>query len=883
MRSTHEYYKDKMESILKSVFGPSNSESKPSGAETIQKLCGRITSATMLEDRRDALRAIKGMSRQYRREVGENCLDILIEAIKNDRSDAETVGYAVESLLNVISAEEGEERTDELMLGAEYASKILENPDNVDLLLNLLEEFEFQIRRPSTRLLTSLLFHKLFETQEAILRSPMGISKIMDVLSDSREVIRNDVLLLLAELTRSNSQIQKIVAFENAFERLMKIIEDEGLSDGDIVVEDCISIMQNLLRGNTSNQAFYREACQIQLLVSFFDFKISANTKWSDRKTANISAMLQFIRTLVSPTNSQQNISACQKMMQQCNLLNLLCTLMFAGGVPTQILVESINTVAEVIRGNMWNQQFFDSFETPSQPPRPGILAILMCMVNEKQPLPLRLAGLYCFQCYLYKNEAGQAKVINTLLPSSAETTVTSGQILCTGIFGTDPLSNWMTATALASALNSSLKPQLLRVQLSMQGKGQVTLLQQCSDLLVNSQTNNALSRIGLLLLLCSWLSECPAAVNQYLENPSNIPFLTEKIQHHYNTEHDKIIGGLCAILFGICLAYNDGSSPNYLPDTLRQIIARRIDQESFTQSLALISSSEAFTQASKQPQTIANSLNQVCFDYSFTVLFRQVSDVIHKALDPSTKTPIETATSTTTHAPSSLTDTGFEIQQYKDLLREQESQINIWKGKCEELEKALQEQTARSQVPINSVDLVNSSTNTESESEFQRIKDENVSLHRLQESMRQELAYKNTQLEKMREDLEHVQTDFYTNRSVDIQQLKKERDQLKAENELLLIEKNSLDQHLHYVQSQSSSESTVQVDELQQSIRKLQQENEQLRSRNETVEKEMEDLLVLLADNDTQLKQYKTLLTDNNIQIPESEEEEEDDDDEDV
>ena len=289
------------------------------------------------------------------------------------------------------------------------------------------------------------------------------------------------------------------------------------------------------------------------------------------------------------------------------------------------------------------------------------------------------------------------------------------------------------------------------------------------------------------------------------------------------------------------------------------------------------------FTQASKQPQTIANSLNQVCFDYSFTVLFRQVSDVIHKALDPSTKTPIETATSTTTHAPSSLTDTGFEIQQYKDLLREQESQINIWKGKCEELEKALQEQTARSQVPTNSVDLVNSSTNTESESEFQRIKDENVSLHRLQESMRQELAYKNTQLEKMREDLEHVQTDFYTNRSVDIQQLKKERDQLKAENELLLIEKNSLDQHLHYVQSQSSSESTVQVDELQQSIRKLQQENEQLRSRNETVEKEMEDLLVLLADNDTQLKQYKTLLTDNNIQIPESEEEEEDDDDEDV
>lgn len=38
--------------------------------------------------------------------------------------------------------------------------------------------------------------------------------------------------MLLQQLTKSNAAIQKIVAFENAFERLLDIITEEGNSDG---------------------------------------------------------------------------------------------------------------------------------------------------------------------------------------------------------------------------------------------------------------------------------------------------------------------------------------------------------------------------------------------------------------------------------------------------------------------------------------------------------------------------------------------------------------------------------------------------------------------------------------------------------------------------
>lgn len=82
-----------------------------------------------------------------------------------------------------------------------------------------------------------------------------------------------------------------------------------------------------------------------------------------------------------------------------------------ASGVPADILTETINTVAEVIRGNLTNQEYFAKVMAPSTPSRPALVVLLMSMVNEKQPFLLRCAVLYCFECFLYKNEIGKCKL----------------------------------------------------------------------------------------------------------------------------------------------------------------------------------------------------------------------------------------------------------------------------------------------------------------------------------------------------------------------------------------------------------------------------------------------------------------------------------------
>lgn len=224
--------------FLRGVMGGQSAGPQHTEAETIQKLCDRVASSTLLDDRRNAVRALKSLSKKYRLEVGIQAMEHLIHVLQTDRSDSEIIGYALDTLYNIISNDEEEEVEENSTrqsedLGSQFTEIFIKQQENVTLLLSLLEEFDFHVRWPGVKLLTSLLKQLGPQVQQIILVSPMGVSRLMDLLADSREVIRNDGVLLLQALTRSNGAIQKIVAFENAFERLLDIITEEGNSDGD--------------------------------------------------------------------------------------------------------------------------------------------------------------------------------------------------------------------------------------------------------------------------------------------------------------------------------------------------------------------------------------------------------------------------------------------------------------------------------------------------------------------------------------------------------------------------------------------------------------------------------------------------------------------------
>ncbi|XP_008315361.1 general vesicular transport factor p115 isoform X3 [Cynoglossus semilaevis] len=666
--------------FFRGVMGGQATGPQPTGAETIQKLCDRVASSTLLEDRRDAVRALKSLSKKYRMEVGTQAMDHLIHILQTDRSDSEILGYALDTLYYIICNDEEEEQDeseDENSqkqaddLGIKFTEQFIQDPEHVTLLLSLLEEFDFHVRWPGVKLLTALLKNQGVQVQGVILVSPMGVSRLMDLLADSREVIRNDGLLLLQQLTKGNASIQKIVAFENAFERLLDIISEEGSSDGGIVVEDCLLLLLNLLKNNSSNQNFFKEGSYIQRMKPWFEVG-DDNSGWSAQKVTNLHLMLQLVRVMVSPVNSPGATSSCQKSMYQCGLLQQLCTILMATGVPADILTETINTVSEVIRGSQINQDYFASVNAPSNPPRPAIVVLLMSMVNERQPFVLRCAVLYCFQCFLYKNQKGQGEIVATLLPSTIDAnSISAGQLLCGGLFSVDSLSNWCAAVALAHALQDNLtqKEQLLRVQLATSlGKPPVSLLQQCTNIL--SQGSKVQTRVGLLMLLCTWISNCPIAVTHFLHNQENVPFLTAQISENLG-EDERLVQGLCALLLGICICYNDNSLENYTREKLKQLIEKRIGKENFVEKLCFINKHELYSRAAQKPQPVFPSPEQMLFDHEFTKLVKDLEGVITKTVHKSSEEEKKEE-----EVKKTLEQHDNIVTQYKELIREQDSQL---------------------------------------------------------------------------------------------------------------------------------------------------------------------------------------------------------------
>uniref|UniRef100_A0A673HUC8 General vesicular transport factor p115 n=1 Tax=Sinocyclocheilus rhinocerous TaxID=307959 RepID=A0A673HUC8_9TELE len=825
------------------VVGRQPTGQQPSGAETIQKLCDRMASSTLLEDRRDAVRAIKSLSKKYRVEVGTMAMDHLLRILQSDRTDTEILGYALDTLYNIVCSDEEEEpeenqQKQEDDLGARFTEEFIGEPDNITLLLTLLEEFDFHVRWRGVKLLTVLLKSQCAPVQSIVLVSPMGVSRLMDLLADSREVIRNDGLLLLQQLTKGNTAIQKIVAFENAFERLLEIITEEGSSDGGIVVEDCLLLLLNLLKNNSSNQNFLKEGSYIQKMKPWFEVG-DDNSGWSAQKVTNLHLMLQLVRVMVSPVNSPGATASCQKAMFQCGLLQQLCTILMATGVPADILTETINTVSEVIRGSEVNQDYFASVNAPSNPPRPAIVVLLMSMVNERQPFVLRCAVLYCFQCFLYKNHKGQGEIVATLLPSTIDaSSISAGQLLCGGLFSADSLSNWCAAVALAHALQDNLtqKEQLLRVQLATSlGKPPVSLLQQCTNSL--SQGSRVQTKVGLLMLLCTWISNCPIAVMHFLHNQDNVPFLTGQISENLG-EDERLVQGLCALLLGICIYYNDNSLENYTKEKLKQLIEKRIGKENFVEKLGFISKHELYSRAAQKPQPAFSAPEHMLFDHEFTKLIKELEGMITKAvLKSSEEEKKEEEVKKTLEQHDSI------VTQYKELIREQDCQINELKeqvasltSQSETLQSTVTQQFSQMQQHKDQYNIL----------KLKLGKDGHVNSLQTEEQSRlrkklEELQRQNQLLQTQLTERDSLMTSLVC---VCVCVCASESEQVQA----LLESKELMEKEL------SSATSSAAVMQTEKS--KLQQELQESK-------KEQDDLLMLLADQDQKILSLKHRLQD--------------------
>ncbi len=115
-------------------------------------------------------------------------LDTLLNIFQTSSSDDTNTSLTLTSLEN------GRSANDNITISIQFSEMFVKNDKtNLELLFDLLDEFDFKIRWSSVKLINQLVVNLTQTMQELILQIPRGCSRLIDLLNESREVIRNDV------------------------------------------------------------------------------------------------------------------------------------------------------------------------------------------------------------------------------------------------------------------------------------------------------------------------------------------------------------------------------------------------------------------------------------------------------------------------------------------------------------------------------------------------------------------------------------------------------------------------------------------------------------------------------------------------------------------
>ena len=643
---------------------------KQSVSETITTLSGRLSSATLLEDRRAAILGLRSFAKDYPASVSSGALRSLIGSLSKDGEDVDTVKVVLETLLMLFNPnEDSPEASDEIALW--LADEFTQRQENITLLLGFLDSNDFYGRLYTLQLLAAILSARAERTEECIFTAPLGISRLVAVLEDQRDAVRNEAVTLLIYLTPNSVDIQKLVAFENVFERILAIVAADGsLAEGGRSVEDCFILLANLLRRNSTNQSLFRESGFINRLADILGELLRAQSQepeiadWAmAQRNRNVYAFLAVIRLFltVGSVGTSQNQIAFWKHGVAYNVLQLA----FGPETQPQIQAEALIAVGDLIRSNPTLQEGFAQLMVPSplhEPPSEqgakanghakvyvidGLLDLTLS-ISDLGAFDVRFAACECLKAYFSNHTEIRAhflsRAIDGYRSGSEETTNILTVLLnpAAVLQPNDPYRLWFAAVIAFHLLYDNPAAKLKAAELTEgdaeSGEEVVTCIQTIAAHLVAGLRRDDDPRIlvGYLMLLLGWLYEDIDAVNDFLNEGSNVQSLIHTVLQPLVPGGD-IVQGLCTMLLGLAYEFSTKDSP--IPRaTLHQILLKRLERDRYQDKLSKLRSHPLIRDFEVIPQKSdaveQGLLPEVFFDAVFVDFFKDNFSRISRGID---------------------------------------------------------------------------------------------------------------------------------------------------------------------------------------------------------------------------------------------------------
>ncbi|KAJ0445743.1 putative uso1/p115-like vesicle tethering protein [Helianthus annuus] len=524
------------------VFGNENNSTSNEDSY-VERLLDCISNGKLPEDRRNAmaeLQSVVAESHAAQLAFGEMGFPVLLGVLRERDDDVEMVRGALETLVSALTPiAHPKLHANEVQPALMNADLLSREGQSISLLLGLLEEDDFYIRYYTLQLLTALLTNSPNRLQEAILAIPRGITRLMDMLMD-REVIRNEALLLLTYLTREAEEIQKILVFEGAFEKIFSIIKEEGGSEGGVVVQDCLELLNNLLRNNSSNQVLLRETIGFDSLISILKLR-GTTYSFTQQKTINLLSVLETIRLLLNG-DSNTNILTNKTILVQRKVLDYLLMLgVESQWAPVSVRCLVFHCIGDLISGH---RQSLDALASKSlgdgSEVEPALNSILRIILRTSSMQEF-IAADYVFKSFCEHNSDGQKMLASTLIPHPMSITnarfeedvnMSFGSMLLHGLAMSEHDGDLEISSRAASILSHVMKDNIQCKEKVLQIKLESSMpsLESAEPLLHRMVKYLALasSRKGkeeksttprssyfqpiILKLLVTWLYDCPKA-----------------------------------------------------------------------------------------------------------------------------------------------------------------------------------------------------------------------------------------------------------------------------------------------------------------------------------------------------------------------------------
>jgi hypothetical protein len=488
-------------------------------------------------------------------------------------------------------------------------------------------------------------------------------------LDDPRDAIRNEALVVLTDLSRTSAELQKLFVFEDAFTKVFNMIHaDGGLTQGGVVVQDCLSLLAILIRFNVSNQTNIREMGHVARFAALLPggskpkkARASAEEEdeWvSPQSDKNVWGLLAIMRMFLvkGSAGTLQN----QNVFQQHGLVRQLLNIAFDPATAMPIKIEALNTCADLIRGNARLQEGFaqeqvrpivepatNGVTSPNGIASVYVIEALLNLVLSPAPnelFDLRNAGCECIKAYFYHHVQIQEHFLNRAIggheggdeTANALTILMAGpQVPPTG----DPYRIWFAANLIYHLIfdDYQAKGTLMQVKEGDAESGEevVTCIQTLTANLIASLQLGEDERISVayLMLLIGWLFEDAAAVDDFLGEASSLQSLVQAV---LTPGEDRVmIRGLCAALLGVVYEFSTRDSPVSRRE-LQPVLMTKLGRDKYLEAITGLRRHPLVRDFEVLPRTGggSGSLPDIFFDEAFVDFLKDNFSRLSRAID---------------------------------------------------------------------------------------------------------------------------------------------------------------------------------------------------------------------------------------------------------